>query len=131
MIIYKNNSHKKVIGKMKDEMMSKQMTEWIALRSKCYDYSYLEDDKIKNKIKNKGIQKCVVEKNMNQLQFKECLFENKNHYEKVHSLHSKKHNMIITETNKLALNNFDMKRYICDDGINTNPFGYNIENNDY
>ena len=33
--------------------------------------------------------------------------------------------MIVTEINKLALNNFDMKRYICDDGINTNPFGYN------
>ena len=61
------------------------MTEWIALTSKCYDYSYLEDNKIKNKIKNKGIQRQVVEKNMNQLQFKKCLFKNKNHYEKDHS----------------------------------------------
>ena len=110
---------------MKNELGGKPMVEFISLRSKWYDYSYLEDDKIKNKIKNKGIQKQVVEKNMNQLQFKECLFENKNHYEKVHSLHSNKHNMIVTETNKLALNNLDMKTYICDDGINTNPFEYN------
>ena len=111
--------------------MVNPVTEWIALRSKCYDYSYFEDDKIKNKIKNKGIQKQVVEKNMNQLQFKDCLFKNKNHYEKVHSLHSNKHNMIITETNKLALNNFDSKRYICKDGISTKPFGWNKILNNY
>ena len=37
--------------------------------------------------------------------------------------------MIVTETNKLALNNFDMKRFISDDDINTNPFGYDYCNN--
>ena len=71
-----------------------------------------EPNTIKNKIKNKGIQRCVVDKNMNQIQFKDCLFNNKDYYEIVHSLHSRQHYMIITETNKLALNNFDMKRYI-------------------
>ena len=108
---------------------NKWLNDCFKIKSKCYDYSYLEDDKIKNKIKNKGIQKCVVNKNMNQLQFKECLFENKNHYEIVHSLQSKKHNMVLTECNKLALNNFDMKRYICSDGINPNPLGYDFCNN--
>ena len=100
------------------------MYEWIALRSKCYDYTYTSGDAVVNKIKNKGIQRCVVNKNMSQLQFKECLFENKDHREVVHSLHSKKHNMLITRTNKFALNNFDSKRYICDDGINTKPFSF-------
>ena len=104
---------------MKDELGSKQMYEWIALRSKFYD-----EGKLRNKIKNKGIQRCVVNKNMNQLQFKECLFENKDHREVVHSLHGKKHNMLVTKTNKLALNNFDSKRFIESNGINSKPFGF-------
>ena len=108
---------------MKDELGGKPMYEWIALRSKCYDYNYLDNNILINKIKNKGIQKCVTNKNMNQLQFKECLFENKDHNEVVHSLHSTSHNMLITATNKKALNNFDMKRFICNDNINTIPFG--------
>ena len=119
------NRHKKVIGKMKDELGGKPMFEWIALRSKCYDYSYINqaDETITNKIKNKGIQKCVIKKNMNIDQFKESLFKNLNHYETVHSLHSKKHEMLITSMKKLALNRFDTKRWISESNpLETEPF---------
>ena len=48
-------------------------------------------------------------KNLNSEFFKKCLFENKDNYQIVHSLHSKNHKMNLTKTNKLALNRFDTK----------------------
>ena len=38
-------------------------------------------------------------------------------------LNSEKHNMFINEVKKVSLNPFDDKRYICEDGINTLPYG--------
>ena len=32
--------------------------------------------------------------------------------------------MFVIEQNKLSLNNFDGKRFICENGIDTLPFGY-------
>ena len=37
---------------------------------------------------------------------------------------SKDHNLITLTTNKLCLSSFDNKRYICDDNIETLPFGH-------
>ena len=127
--ILKNDKNKKVIGKMKDELGGRIMTEWVALRSKCYNYSALdsEDKNIESQIKDKGIQRCVIEKNLNSKLFKKCLFENKDNYQTVHSLHSKNHEMNLTKTNKLALNRFDTKRYICENNIDTKPFGYCVD----
>ena len=60
---------------------------------------------------------------MNINQFKESLFKNINHYETVHSLHSKKHEMLITSMKKLALNRFDTKRWISESNpLDTQPF---------
>ena len=42
----------------------------------------------------------------------------------MYTLNSDKHNMYINEVNKVSLNPFDDKRYICDDGITTLPFGF-------
>ena len=44
----------------------------------------------------------------------------------MYRLNSEKHNMYINEVNKVSLNPFDDKRYINDNGIDTQPFG--IEN---
>jgi hypothetical protein len=35
---------------------------------------------------------------------------------------SNKHEMYISEVNKISLNPFDDKRYICDNGIKTYPY---------
>ena len=52
--------NKKVIGKMKDELGGKIMTEFIALRPKLYAYKYNS----KEEKKCKGIKKCVIKKSL-------------------------------------------------------------------
>ena len=99
------------------------MSKFIALRSKCYSYEIFDIEACT--IKNKGIQKAVIKQNMTFDQFYECIFKNKDNFQTVRSLNSKNHNMYVLKTKKLALSNFDSKRYICEDGINTKPFGWN------
>ena len=40
---------------------------------------------------------------------------------KMFTLNSDKHNMFINNINKVSLSSFDEKRYICDNGIDTQP----------
>ena len=61
---------------------------------------------------------------MNFENFKDCLYKHTKNYQTVTSLNSKKHDMFVIEQNKLSLNNFDGKRFICENGIDTLPFGY-------
>ena len=44
---------------------------------------------------------------------------------KMYTLNSDKHYMFINEINKVSLSPFDDKRYICDNGIDTQPYGTN------
>ena len=53
--------NKKVVGKMKDEIGGKIMTEFASLRPRIY--SYLMDDG-DNAKKAKGIKKCVIKQNL-------------------------------------------------------------------
>ena len=40
------------------------------------------------------------------------------------AIKSKKHELVTYESNKRSLSDFDDKRYILDDGINTLPYGH-------
>ena len=51
--------NKKVIGKFKDELGGKMMTEFCALRAKAYSYKLDDDTEMK---KAKGTKKCIVKK---------------------------------------------------------------------
>jgi hypothetical protein len=112
--------NKKVIGKFKDELNGKIMSEIVFLRSKAYAYS-LSD--LTEKKKLKGISQTTVKKDITLNDYKNCLFNNEIQLNKMYRLNSEKHNMYINEVNKVSLNPFDDKRYICEDGINTLPFG--------
>ena len=75
--------NKKVLGKFKDELVGKIMTEFVGLRAKTY--SYLPDgdndeDYEKNKMINKkakGTKKCVIKRELILDNYKELLFDNK------------------------------------------------------
>ena len=41
----------------------------------------------------------------------------------MYRLNSENHDMYINEVNKFSFNPFDDKRYICDDGKTTLPYG--------
>ena len=43
---------------------------------------------------------------------------------KLRAIKSKKHELVTYESNKRSLSDFDDKRYILDDGINTLPYGH-------
>ena len=47
------------LGTFKDEKINTLITEFCAIRSKCYSYLTIDD---KNEKRLKGIKKCVVEK---------------------------------------------------------------------
>ena len=72
--------NKKVIGKFKDELGGKIMTEFCALRAKAYSFlidGYSDDDYEKNKITNKkakGTKKCIVKRELMFKNYKDSLF---------------------------------------------------------
>ena len=63
--------NKKVIGFMKDELVGKIITEFVALRPKTYFYLIDYD---KNVNKAKATQKCVIKRILKFNDYKDCLF---------------------------------------------------------
>ena len=68
--------NKKVIGKFKDELGGKILTEFVALRAKTYAYVQLNDYKLEEHKKAKATRKCVMKKHLNFDLHKKALFNN-------------------------------------------------------
>ena len=114
--------NKKVIGKFKDELGGKILTEFVLLRAKTYAYTQLNVDKLEEHKKAKGTKKCVIKIHLNFDLYKKALFNSetrctqqrfKSHY----------HNIYTQTVHKTALDNKDDKRIISFDGITTYPYG--------
>ena len=108
--------NKKVIGLMKDELVGKIMTEFVALRLKLYSYRKLDGSEDK---KCKRIKKCVVKKTLTFEDYKTCLFTNSTEYRSQLMFRSAKHEVHTIEVNKVALNRDDDKRISRKNGIST------------
>ena len=73
----------KVIGKFKDQLGGKIMSEFCALRAKTYSFlidDYSDDDYEKNKIINKkakGTRKCIVKREIIFKNYADALFNDK------------------------------------------------------
>ena len=117
----KSNANKKVLGKLKDECAGTPIAECVCLRPKMY--SILKaDEKIIKKVK--GVKKCVVKKQIMHEQYKETLFGTKQLWHGMNILRTKGHEIYGMHVNKISLSPFDSKRWIADDGIHTNAYGY-------
>ena len=57
--------NKNLIGKFKDELGGKIMTEFVALRAKTYAYVQLNDYKLEQHKKAKDTKKCLIKKHLN------------------------------------------------------------------
>ena len=68
--------NKKVIGKFKDELRGKVLTEFVALRATTYAYTQLNNDKLEEYKKAKGTKTCVIKKYLNFDLYKKALFKN-------------------------------------------------------
>jgi hypothetical protein len=110
---------------MKDESSSKQIKEFIGLRSKMY--SVLLDDE-KNKITAKGVKRSYAEKNIKHADYKRAIFSNKHEdvqqqatFNLIRSFKHKLHSIQITKTSLCGL---DDKRVVLDDNIHTRAIGH-------
>ena len=113
-----SNTNKKIIGKFKDELGGKVMTEFIGIRPKMYSYVGEESGK-----RAKGVKKSVLCKTITHEDYRTFLLEKKVYSRDMPGLRSY-HHVIKGETvHKVALAPLDTKRYILD-GISTLAFGH-------
>ena len=114
------DKNKKVLGKFKDELGGKIMTEFVALRPKTY--SYLMDDGNSDK-KAKGTKKCVIERVPKFNDYKDCLLNNEIILKPQQRFKSERHDVYTEEINKIALSSNDDKRLQTFDKISSYPYG--------
>ena len=99
--------NEKVPGLFKDELGGKIMTEVVALRPKTW--AYLMDHGSEHE-KAKGTKKAVIKQELMFENYKDCLFNEKNIFNKQQRFKSYYHDMDTEEINKVALNSNDNKR---------------------
>ena len=124
--------NRKVLGKFKDELNGKIMTEFIGLRSKLYSHKILNTER---EIKRaKGVKKNIVENKICFNDFKNCLYNKNPKYVTQNLFRTKKHDIFTLEQNKKALSAYDDKRFILENGIDTLAWGHyktNIDRNNF
>ena len=112
---------KKILGKMKDECAGTPVAECVFLRPKMYSILKADETSIK---KANGVKKSVGKKQIMHEQYKETLFGTEQLWHGMNILRSEGHEIYGMYVNKISLSPFDSKRWIADDGINTNAYGY-------
>ena len=106
-----DNSSKKVMGKMEEEMSGKVVSEFIGL--KIYSLIRVDDEQ---QIMAKG-----VNRGLKYAEFSDVLFNKKIIRHDIKRIQAKKRKL---GTCKVSLSCFDDKRYILDDGIKTLAYGH-------
>ena len=109
--------NKKIIGLIKDELI----TKFVTLMPKTY--SFLTDDGKEDK-KAKGTKKCVIKKKIKFNDYKKCLFSDELILRSQQRLISKKHDVYTENVNKIALSKNDDKRIVSSNKISSYPYGY-------
>ena len=113
-------TNKKVLGKFKDEMKSKIITEFIGLKPKMYSFNYIENNIILNNNVHKGVKNSI---SLNHNEYKKSLYKEEVIYKEFYNLQLNKQNIYLDKIKKIALNPFESKRYWIDN-INSLPYGY-------
>ena len=88
-----SSKDKKVIGKFKDELGGKVMSEFIGLRSKSYAFTYIDNNIEKCDKKLKGIKKNIIKGKINFKHYYNCLTLKKEEYRKIITIRSYKHQL--------------------------------------
>ena len=118
-----DKTNKKVLGKFKDELNGKIITNFIGLKPKSYCYRVY--GKKKEHKKSKGILKHKVENELNYKKYEETLNRNSKDNVKVsfNTIRSKNHQTYSISQVKFALSNYDNKRYWYSD-CESLPYGH-------
>ena len=112
----KTGINKKVIGKFKDEAAGKQITHFVGLRPKLYNFKVEEKGEIR---KAKGGKKNVIKKSLSFEGYKKCLFSEEEVMKEMNIIRSQNHEIFSMTVNKVALSANDDKRIICENKIDT------------
>ena len=107
--------NKTVIGKMKDEVKGKIISEFVGLKSKMYSVVIVNNEEIK---KAKGVKNNVV-KNIRHKEYLDVLFNKYFVRHKMKSIQSKLHRIGTSDVFKISFSCFDDKKYILDDNVNS------------
>ena len=113
--------NKKVIGKFKDELGGKIMSEFCALKAKTYAFKLDNGNEVK---KAKDTKKCVVKNHISFSNYVDILFNSSKLLKSQFTFKSDHHKIYTQKINKIALNYFDDKRIQDNDKITTYPYGY-------
>ena len=113
--------NKKVIGLFKEENGGEILLKFCGLRAKCYATKMHEGSELK---KCKGVKKAVVKKGSSIDDYKTCLFEEKPKTISFNTLRSRKHEITTETITKIALDQNDDKRVVCEDLVNTLVIGH-------
>ena len=116
----KNGINKKVPGKFKDELGGEPIISYAGPRAKLY--SYLTLSNIEEK-KAKGIKKYAIKNKLIFEDFKECVLNKTTKRITQSNIRSYNHEVYTEIINKVALNWYDDKRYILENGIDTLAWG--------
>ena len=122
-----SKKNKKVLGKMKDEMNGKLISECVCLRSKMYSIK-TEQPNIK---KAKGVKKRVIKKEIKHETYKETLENNKTFRHALSFLQSEGHEIYGVYVNKISLSPFDSKCWIADNGIDMFAYGCKLTDKEF
>ena len=125
-------SNKKVIGKMKDELNSLILEDFIALLPKCkslWFHGEVENNVVKHLdvkscVTAKGTRKSVRKRHIRHKHFQGVLDNLNTIYVKQNTLKSSNHSISSYHQTKVSLTGFDTKRWIMDDGIHTLAYGH-------
>ena len=116
-----SNKNKKRIGFMTDETNSEIIQEFIGLKSKLYSIQFYNGENIK---KCKGLQNAVVKKFIKHEYYKDVLENDEIIISENRRIESKSFELRTVKINKISHTPFDDKRYICDNKIDSLPYGY-------
>ena len=118
---YKDDTNKKVLGKMKMEYINTPITEFVALKSKMYSLRF--DTGLESK-RAKGIVNYVTKNEIKHEMYNNTLATNGMMYSKMNVIRSQKHNLYTMTMNKISLSAYDDKRYILKNGIDSYAHGH-------
>ena len=120
--------NKKKIGKFKDELNGKTLEEFCGLRSKCYSLLY-DCPREKRKLTAKGCVESVKKDHFEHEHYLETLFEKKTFTVSQNIIKSRAHQVCSYNVKKTALTAYDVKRWICCNGVDTLAHGHYHTNN--
>ena len=107
----------------KSETGKDPIISFVGLRAKMYSF-VTESDHMEH-MKAKGVSKEEALSHLHHEDYVKCLKEGTSNTVRMESIRSYEQQLYTVELFKKGLSCNDVKRWICPDGIETRPYGYN------